>query len=101
VDCDAFGLTANVSGIKVPGDPLTAVVKTQLAVSDFLAAVFDMDCVVLSFFRLFCFGLCAHHVERLKVGIFQYHKIVGLNILCSIGLGSSKAKLSLQYSING
>jgi hypothetical protein len=23
VDCDAFGLTANVSGIKVPGDPLT------------------------------------------------------------------------------
>jgi hypothetical protein len=25
VDCDAFGLTANVSGIKVPGDPLTGV----------------------------------------------------------------------------
>jgi hypothetical protein len=23
VDCDAFGLTADVSGIKVPGDPLT------------------------------------------------------------------------------
>jgi hypothetical protein len=29
VDCDAFGLTANVLGIKVPGDPLTCSVKQR------------------------------------------------------------------------
>jgi hypothetical protein len=32
VDCDAFGLTANMSGIKVPGDPLTDGAEWQTAI---------------------------------------------------------------------
>jgi hypothetical protein len=34
VDCDAFGLTANVSGIKVPGDPLTCVICGAVDIVD-------------------------------------------------------------------